>query len=185
MKRKDKHQSKPVGYQGRNPNIPSSSLNNKTRRQGEDLPGHLSQARTSPLWEFCIPKKTENPFGTRKIPKKSWHKGEEEKNNPVTRSETSEMIGGSGVRNNLSRSRRMYSERKFSGNCRSSSRKRHTSTIERVTLKNGAESSNFCPKVQGGQNTQCKTKKTFVKSKLPHRAGVNYMGVEYASTTNP
>ena len=155
MKRKDEHQSKRVGYHKRDPKITFSSLNNKTRRQREDLPGHISQARISPLWEFCVPNKTENPLGTSKIPKKPSHTREEEKNNPVTRSETSEMIGWSGGRNNLSRLRGMYSERKFYGNCGSSSGKRHTSTLERGTLKNGAESSSFCPKVQGGRNTQC------------------------------
>ena len=48
MKIKKSQQSKPVGDQGGNPNRNSLSLNDETRRQGEDFRGHHSQARSSP-----------------------------------------------------------------------------------------------------------------------------------------
>ena len=57
MKRKGGHQSKPIGYQGCDPKIPSLSLNNKTRMQGEDFLGHRLQAQSSPSNNFGAPRK--------------------------------------------------------------------------------------------------------------------------------
>ena len=48
MKRKDVHQSKPVGNQVGYPNRTSLSLNNGKRRNGYDFPGNCSQAQRSP-----------------------------------------------------------------------------------------------------------------------------------------
>ena len=52
MNRKDGYQSKPVGDQGRELKRPSSSLNNTKKWQGEDFPGHRSQAQISPSENF-------------------------------------------------------------------------------------------------------------------------------------
>ena len=57
MKRKDGHKRKSGGEKLRYLKIPSSSLNDKTRRQGEDFPGHRSQARSSPSKNFGDPRK--------------------------------------------------------------------------------------------------------------------------------
>ena len=70
MKRKDGHQSNPVGYQGRDTKIPFSLLNYKTIRQGEDFPGHCLQVRSSPSKDFGAPRK-QGTFSNKQEPREN------------------------------------------------------------------------------------------------------------------
>ena len=120
MKSKDVHQSKPVVYQGRYPNIPSLSMNYETRRQREYFPGHRSQTWSSLSGNNWSPEKTGNLLGKTNISKIPLTDYWVDISNPTKKAETAEKIGW---KKKFSSSRGRDSERTLPENLGNASRK--------------------------------------------------------------
>ena len=67
-------------------------MNNKTRSQGEDFPGHFSQARSSPSNNFGAPT-NQGIFWDKQEAKETCQTKAEVNINPDTRAETKRKIG--------------------------------------------------------------------------------------------
>ena len=184
MESKDEHQIKPVGYQGRYTKITFLSLNNKTRRQGEDLTGHRLQARISPLWDFCIPEKTENPFGRSKIPR---NPDIQERRKRTTRWQYRRPPRWSvdQAEEKSQQIPRNIQWKKILWQLQILLRKTSYIKNRKGNPQERSRALKCLPKSPRWSEYTVLNKKTFGRSELPQRAGVNYMGVEAALTANP
>ena len=72
---------------------PLRSINDKTRRQGEDFTGNISQTRSSHSQKNWAPRK-QGTFLDMQEPKENRQTRVDNKSKPTARAETNEMTGG-------------------------------------------------------------------------------------------
>ena len=182
MKSKDVHQSKPVVYQGRYPNIPSLSMNYETRRQREYFPGHRSQTWAVSLEIIGALRKQETFWGRQISQRYRWQiigwilATRRKKRRPLRRSV--------GRKNSAVHAEGIVREH-YPKILETPPEKYWTLKIERGTLKNRAESSIFFRKAKFFRIHLVKQNNQLVILQMLQRSVINYMRGGSSSLTVP